>query len=405
MGILLIDLKAQNASLRDSLEDAAIRVLRSGRYGLGDEVDVFQNQFANYCNSSHAIAVNSGTSALHLALLACGIGQGDEVITVAFTFVATIAAIQYTGARPVLVDIEPHAWTIDAEAVRAAVTPRTKAIIPVHLHGRPADMTALAALAKAHGLWLIEDASQAHGALHNGRRVGGIGDIGTFSFYPSKPLGALGEGGAVITNNPELAERIRLLRHWGQDRPNEHALAGFNMRMDAIQAAMLRVKLDHVDRWSAARACHARRYREGLGDSIAYHPTAFAGCSDVHHVFAIEVSDRDRVRAALTAAGIETGIHYPRPVHLQPAYANLGYRRGDFPIAERVSERTLSLPMFAEMTEQQVDEVCRATRQAIRQSESIPDPGIGIEDTKLGDAAETRALSRSAPLPQHAKPV
>ncbi|MFE0756868.1 DegT/DnrJ/EryC1/StrS family aminotransferase [Inquilinus sp. NPDC058860] len=403
MKIPLVDLKAQNASLRESIEDAAMRVLRSGRYGLGDEVDVFQKGFADFCETSYAVAVNSGTSALHLALLACGIGAGDEVITVAFTFVATIAAIQYTGARPVLVDIEPHAWTIDAEAVRAAITPRTKAIVPVHLHGRPAEMAALAALAEAHDLWLIEDASQAHGALHNGRRIGGIGDIGTFSFYPSKPLGALGEGGAIVTDNPDLAERVRLLRHWGQAQQGTHTLAGFNMRMDAVQAAMLRVKLDHVDRWSAARARHARQYRAGLGDGIAY-PMAFAGCSDVHHVFAIEVSNRDSVRAALAVAGIETGVHYPRPVHLQPAYADLGYRRGDFPIAEHVSARTLSLPIFAEMTEQQVDEVCRVTRQAIERSERTPDPGIGIE-AGLGDAAETRALSCGTPLPQHAKPV
>lgn len=365
MTIPLADLKAQNASLREPLEEAALRVLRSGRYGLGDEVEAFQDGFAAYCGTSHAVAVNSGTSALHLALLACGIGAGDEVITVAFTFVATVAAIQYTGARPVLVDIEPRAWTIDARAVEAAITPRTKAIVPVHLHGRPADMTALAALAEAHGLRLIEDASQAHGARHDGRRVGAIGDIGTFSFYPSKPLGALGEGGAVVTDDADLAERVRLLRHWGQAQQNTHSLAGFNMRMDALQAAMLRVKLDHVDRWSAARAGHARRYRHGLGEGVAGHPVALAGCSDVHHVFAIEVPGRDRVRAALAAAGIETGIHYPRPVHLQPAYAGLGYRQGHFPVAERIASRALSLPMFAEMTEQQVDAVCDATRQAI----------------------------------------
>ncbi|WP_230982907.1 DegT/DnrJ/EryC1/StrS family aminotransferase [Inquilinus limosus] len=371
MTITLADLKAQNASLREPLEEAALRVLRSGRYGLGDEVEAFQDAFAAYCGTSYAVAVNSGTSALQLALLACGIGAGDEVITVAFTFVATVAAIQYTGARPVLVDIEPRAWTIDAAAVAAAITPCTKAIVPVHLHGRPADMTALAPLAKAHGLRLIEDASQAHGALHDGRRVGAIGDIGTFSFYPSKPLGALGEGGAVVTGDAGLAERVRLLRHWGQAQQNIHSLAGFNMRMDAVQAAMLRVKLDHVDRWSAARAGHARRYRDGLGDGIAGHPVAQAGCSDVHHVFAIEVPERDRVRAALAAAGIETGIHYPRPVHLQPAYAGLGYRPGDFPVAERIAVRTLSLPMFAEMTEQQVDEVCRATRQAIGTSDAV----------------------------------
>jgi len=364
--IPFVDLRAQNASLVEPLEAAAIRVLRSGCYGLGLEVDNFERAFADYCESSYAVAVNSGTSALHLALLACGIGNGDEVITVAYTFVATIAAIQYSGARPILVDIEPQAWTIDAEAVRAAITSRTKAIVPVHLHGRPAEMTSLAALAEAYDLWLIEDASQAHGARYNARRVGAIGDIGTFSFFPSKPLGALGEGGAIVTNNHELAERVRLLRNWGQTQQNDHFLPGFNMRMDAVQAAMLRVKLDHVDRWSKARANHAHQYSQALGDSVTI-PAALAGCREVHHVFAIEVSNRDHLRAALGAMGIETGIHYPRPVHMQPAYAHLGYRERDFPIAESVSARTLSLPIFAEMTRQQIGEVCSAMRHAIRQ--------------------------------------
>jgi dTDP-4-amino-4,6-dideoxygalactose transaminase len=384
--IPLVDLRAQNVSLRQPLEAAAIRVLWSGRYGLGPEVDDFERAFADFCETSYSVAVNPGTSALHLALLACGIGKGDEVITVAFTFVATIAAIQYTGARPVLVDIEPHAWTIDTEAARAAITSRTKAIVPVHLHGRPAAMTSLTTLAEAHDLWLIEDASQAHGARHNGRRVGGIGDIGTFSFYPTKPLGSLGEGGAIVTNNPALAERVRTLRNWGQTRQNNHVCPGFNMRMDALQAAMLRVKLKHVDRWSVARASHAQQYRQELGDSIAYIPVALAECSDVHHVFAVEVSNRDRLRATLRATGIETGIHYPRPVHLQPAFADLGYRQYDFPIAEGVCDRTLSLPMFAEMTKQQVGEVCSAMRHAIRHSDCAPSPSI-----RIGDSGQTLA--------------
>ncbi len=376
--IPLVDLTAQNASLREPLEAAALEVLRSGTYCLGEEVRAFERDFANYCETSCAVAVNSGTSALHLALAACGIGPGDEVITVALTFVATVAAIQFTGARPVLVDIEPRAWTIDAAAVGAAITSRTRAIVAVHLHGRPADMIALAALADAHDLWLIEDAAQAHGARHDGRRVGGIGDIGAFSFYPAKPLGALGDGGAVVTNDPALAERARMLRQWGQARKGEHALPGFNMRMDAVQAAMLRVKLDHVDRWSAARARHAERYVEGLAGIADYHPVAFAGCADVHHVFAIEVADRDHVCARLAASGIETGIHYAHPVHLQPAYASLGYRRGDFPIAEHVAARTLSLPMFAEMTDRQVDEVCRATRLAIEETDEAAGTGPQI---------------------------
>jgi dTDP-4-amino-4,6-dideoxygalactose transaminase len=367
VAIPLFDIKAQNTSIIEEIEESASRVLNSGFYTLGKEVEKFEEAFAFYCETPQAVAVNSGTSALHLALLSCGVGQGDEVITVAFTFVATVAAIQYTGARAILVDIEPRAWTIDADAIRAANTPRTKAIVPVHLHGRPADMTSLHVLAKEFGLWLIEDASQAHGARHDGRRVGGIGDIGAFSFYPSKPLGALGEGGAIVTGNPVLAERARMLRNWGQARKGQHDVPGFNMRMDALQAAMLRVKLDYVDAWSAVRARHANRYGDQLVGSIAYRPVALANCSDVHHVLAIETADRDRVRASLAAAGIETGIHYPRPVHLVPAFANLGYCRGDFPLAERVAGGTLSLPLFAEMSEAQIDEGCLAVREAVRE--------------------------------------
>jgi dTDP-4-amino-4,6-dideoxygalactose transaminase len=360
--IPLVDLEAQNGDLREPLEAAALRVLRSGRYCLGPEVEAFEQEFADYCEAKHAVAVNSGTSALQLALLACEVGPGDEVITVALTFVATIAAILYTGARPILVDVEPSTWTIDTKAVEAAVTPRTKAIVAVHLHGRPADLAPLQAIARAHGLRLIEDASQSHGALYKGRRVGAIGHVGSFSFYPSKPLGALGEGGAIVTNDRDIAERIRLLRNWGQVRPNEHVLPGHNMRMDAVQAAMLRVKLPYVDGWSAARAGHAERYASSLGDCVRQRPKPLPGCTEVHHVFAVEVEDRERVRTTLANAGIETGVHYPVPVHRQPAYFNLGYGEGDFPVAEHIAARTLSLPIFAEMSTQQIDEVCRIMR-------------------------------------------
>ena len=266
-------------------------------------------------------------------------------------FVATVAAIQYTGARAILVDIEPRAWTIDADAIRAAITPRTKAIVPVHLHGRPADMTSLHVLAKEFGLWLIEDASQAHGARHDGRRVGGIGDIGAFSFYPSKPLGALGEGGAIVTGNPVLAERARMLRNWGQAHKGEHDVPGFNMRMDALQAAMLRVKLDYVDAWSAVRARHANRYGDQLVGSIAYRPVALANCSDVHHVLAIETADRDRVRASsgrrrdrdgnsLPAPGPPcAGLREPRVLPRRLSAGGTSGRRDAFASAVRGNER------------------------------------------------------------------
>lgn len=357
--IPLVDLEAQNRSVREPLEEAALRALRSGRYCLGPEVETFERAFAAYCEAEHAVAVNSGTSALHLALLACGIGPGDEVITVPMTFVATIAAILSTGAKPVLVDVDPATWSIDPRAAAAAITRRTRAIVPVHLHGRPADLASLQAIATAHRLQLIEDAAQSHGARHRGRRVGAIGDIGSFSFYPAKPLGALGEGGAIVTNRADLAERVRLLRNWGQVRPNEHAFPGYNMRMDAVQAAMLGVKLPHVDGWSAARRAHAAYYVAQLGDSIPPRPAPPPGCTEVHHVFAVEVENRADVRARLAAAGIDSGMHYPVPVHLQPAYASLGYRLGDFPVAERIAARTLSLPMFAELTQAQIDAVCR----------------------------------------------
>jgi len=355
--IPLVDLRAQNAPLTQELVHAVDLVLQSGRYSQGPDVERFEQAFAAFCDVANAVAVSSGTSALHLACLACGIGAGDEVITTALTFVATVAAVQYCGARPILVDVEPRAWTIDPAAVRRAITPRTKAIIAVHLHGRPADMTALSKLAREHNLVLIEDASQAHGAMVSRRRVGGIGDIGTFSFYPAKPLGALGEGGAVVTNDPKIAEKVRLLRNWGHMKEGVHSVAGFNMRMDAIQAAVLMVKLNHVQFWTASRSRHAERYRDAL-DNLVDIPAALPDTSDVHHVFAIGAPERTAVRAALLAAGIETGMHYRRPVHLQPAYANLGYREGDFPVAESVASRTLSLPLFAELDDQQVDHVC-----------------------------------------------
>jgi len=364
MHIPFVDLEAQNEGLREPLEAAAVRVLRSGRYCLGPEVEAFERAFAGYCETDHAVAVHSGTAALQLALRACEIGVGDEVISVALTFVATIAAILYTGARPVLVDVDPSTWTLDTRAVETALTKRTKAIVPVHLHGRPADLDSVLAIAKSYKLRVIEDAAQAHGARYKGQRVGAIGDIGCFSFYPSKPLGALGEGGAVVTRDRDLADRVRLLRNWGQVGPNDHAYPGYNMRMEAVQAAMLRVKLPYVDDWSARRAEHAVLYTQLLGDCVSPRPKPLPGCTEAHHIFAVEIDSRDRVRTMLLENGIETGVHYPLPVHLQPAYSGLAYHEGDFPISERIASRTLSLPIFAELTRQQIDEVCQAMRSS-----------------------------------------
>ncbi|EKX55971.1 UDP-4-amino-4-deoxy-L-arabinose--oxoglutarate aminotransferase [Rhodobacter sp. AKP1] len=357
--IPLLDLKRQYAVLGPEIEERVCAVLRSGGYVLGRPVEAFEEAFARYCGTREAIAVNTGTSALHLALLALGIGPGDEVITVPTTFVATVAAILYAGARPVLVDVDPRTLTMDPARIEAAITPRTKAIMPVHFHGRLADMEGILAVARAHGLRVVEDAAQAHGAERGGLRAGACGDIGCFSFYPGKNLGAAGEGGAVATNDPELAARVRQLRDWGQSERYVHTMKGFNFRMDAIQGAVLGVKLPHLDGWNAARRRVANAYEAGLAAGLVRAAGPF-GADHVCHVYALETEDRPGLMAALAAAGVGCGIHYPVPVHLQPAYADLGYAAGSFPIAELYATRTLSLPIFPEMTDEEIGRVIAA---------------------------------------------
>jgi dTDP-4-amino-4,6-dideoxygalactose transaminase len=360
--IPFLDLKAQHTSLKGELEAAACRVLGSGQYVLGEEVERFEERFASSCGTRFAIALNTGTSALPLALLAAGVGPGDEVITTSMTFIATTAAIVYTGARPVLIDIDPVTWTIDPVRTAAAVTPRTKAVVPVHLHGRMAAMDPLLALADAHGLAVIEDAAQAHGAEQAGRRAGSIGDAGCFSFYPGKNLGACGEGGAVVTNDARLADTVRLLRDWGQAGKYRHVAKGYNYRMDAIQAAILAVKLGHIEAWTEARRRHARRYDALLAGAEVGLPAVAPDGEHVYHVYAVRARERDQFRHRLSETGVATGIHYPVPVHLQPAYADLGYQRGDFPIAEAVAAETLSLPMYPELSPDQTGRVAEAVR-------------------------------------------
>ena len=353
----LLDLQAQYRAIGAELQSAVSAVLESGQFVLGARVEEFERDFAAYCGSRHAIAVNSGTSALHLALVSAGIGPGDEVITVPMTFVATVAAILYAGATPRFVDIDAATWTMDPAALEEAITPRTRAIMPVHLHGSVADMEPIVEIARARGLVLIEDAAQAHGAQYRGSRAGAIGDLGCFSFYPGKNLGACGEGGAVVTDRDDLAERIRMLRDWGQAERYRHVLPGYNYRMDAIQGAVLAVKLRYLERWTEARRDAAAAYQALLADLPVGRPAACDRNSHVWHVYAVRVRERDRLRAQLAEAGISTGIHYPVPVHLQPAYASLGYRRGDFPVAEQLAEQTLSLPMFPELTRAQIERV------------------------------------------------
>jgi dTDP-4-amino-4,6-dideoxygalactose transaminase len=362
--IPLLDLKAQYASIKQEIDSAVLGVLASGQYILGEEVARFEQEFAAYCGTRHAVAVNTGTSALHLSLLALGVGTGDEVITVPFTFVATTSAICYTGARPVFVDIDPATLTMDASRLEAAITPKTRAIMPVHLYGQMADMHPIMAIAERHGLPVIEDACQAHGAEYFGRRAGGIGSLGCFSFYPGKNLGACGEGGIAVTDDDTHANTLRMLRDWGQESRYHHVLKGFNYRMDSIQGAILRVKLGNIELWTEARRAIARHYSQILLNVRDIDlPVEAAGRRHVYHVYAIRSAARDALQRRLLAEGVQTGLHYPIPVHLQPAHADLGYGAGDFPVAEAAAREVLSLPIFPEMTTHQVAEVAAALRQ------------------------------------------
>lgn len=353
--IPFVDLKAQYHAIKPEIDAAIQSVLESSQFALGKEVAAFEEAFAAYCGVRYAVGVNSGTSALHLALLAAGVGPGDEVISVPFTFVATTAAILYTGARPVFVDVEPHSLNMDPLQVEQAITPRTRAILPVHLYGQMASMEPILAVARAHNLVVIEDAAQAHGAEQNGRRAGSMGEMGCFSFYPGKNLGAYGEGGMVVTDNPEHYRTIRMLRDWGAERKYEHVLKGYNYRMEGMQGAILRVKLAHLEEWTEARRAHARQYNQVLDGKGLGLPQEMPGNRHVYHVYAVRAHNRDMLQQRLLAEGIQTGIHYPKPVHLQPAYADLGYPAGSFPVSEQAAGEVLSLPMFPELTGEQID--------------------------------------------------
>ena len=358
--IPFVDLKAQYRSIREEVNAAILGVLESAQFTLGSEVAAFEREFAAYCGAAEGVGVNTGTSALHLALLAAGVGPGDEVVTVPFTFVATVSAIHYTGAKPVFVDIDPESFTMDPAALEAAITPRTKAVIPVHLYGQPADMDPILDVARRRGLVVIEDACQAHGAEYRGRRAGGMGHMGCFSFYPGKNLGAYGEGGMVVTNDPAYARMIRMLRDWGAEQKYHHVLKGYNFRLESIQAAVLRVKLRHLDDWTEQRRAAAACYDALLDPSLLERPREMPYARHVYHVYAIRTAQRAAWQRALGDAGIQTGIHYPTPIHLLPAFADLGHERGEFPHAERAADEVLSLPMFPELTAAQCREVARA---------------------------------------------
>ncbi|MDI3340758.1 MAG: DegT/DnrJ/EryC1/StrS family aminotransferase [Sphaerobacter sp.] len=362
-----VDLAAQYASLAAEVNAATERVLRGTEYILGSDVAAFEQEFAAYCEVDHAVGVDSGTSALELALRAFGIGPGDEVITVANTFVATAFAISYTGATPVLVDADPITHNIDPSQLAQAITPRTRAIMPVHLYGQPADMDPILEIARRHDLIVIEDACQAHGARYKGQRVGTFGHAAAFSFYPAKNLGAYGDGGMVVTNNAEVAETVRRLSNYGQREKYHHDHLGYNRRLDTLQAALLRVKLQHLDEWNAARRRHAARYAEVLPEGVVI-PAVPEDIEPVWHLYVIRVPERDALRAFLAQRGIATGIHYPVPIHLQPACQDLGYQRGHFPVTEEAAGQILSLPMYAELTNEAIDYVATSIREFLAQS-------------------------------------
>ena len=361
--IPFVDLRRQYKTIKTDIDSAVARIFDSGQFVLGDEVAAFEREFAAYSGAREGIATSTGTSALHLALLAAGIGAGDDVLTVPFTFVATAAAIGYTGARPVFVDVEPDSFTMDVSRIEDAITPRTKAIVPVHLYGQMADMDPIMEIARRRGLAVVEDACQAHGAYYKGRRAGSIGDFGCFSFYPGKNLGAYGEGGLVLAADPEHARTVRMLRDWGSEKRYHHTLKGYNYRMEEPQGSILRVKLRQLDRWNDARRAHAAEYSTMLAGSQVELPRELPDRRHVYHVFAVRTPDRDALQRALTSNGIQTGIHYPIPVHLQPAWAELGHAEGSFPFAEAAAREVLSLPMFPELTSTEVEQVCGAVRQ------------------------------------------
>lgn len=357
-----VDLKAQYQTIKPEIDAAIARVIENTNFILGPQVAAFEKTFAEYVGARFCIGVNSGTAALQLALMACGIGDGDEVIVPSFTFFATAETVSVLGAVPVFVDVDSVSYTITAAEIEKAITPRTRAIIPVHLYGQAADLEPIRALAEQHNLHVIEDAAQAHGAEYRGRRVGGLGTAGCFSFYPSKNLGAYGEAGAIVTNDEDLAHRLGLLRQHGQTSKYAHAIVGYNFRLEEIQAAVLNVKLAQLDKWNNGRRERAARYNELLSNTGLVLPREMDYARHVYHVYAVQCDNRDELQNRLTAKGIQTGVHYPIPIHLQPAYASLGYKAGDLPVTERLSEHVLSLPLFAELTDAQQLAVAAAIR-------------------------------------------
>jgi dTDP-4-amino-4,6-dideoxygalactose transaminase len=367
-----VDLNAQYRSLQPDLEAALRRVFNHAAFILGQEVASFEAEFAAYLGIPYAVGVSSGLDALRLVLLGLGIGPNDQVILPVNTYIATALAVSATGASPVLVDVDEERFGIDIQAFERAITPRTRAVIPVHLYGEPCDMEGVLEIAKRHGLFVVEDACQAHGAHWRGRPCGTLGDAGCFSFYPSKNLGAAGDGGMVVTHKPELAENVRLLRDYGQGRKYHHVIKGWSARLDAVQAALLRVKLPHLDAWNKCRAKHSALYGTLLANVEGIQPPPSLPAPDhIYHLYVIRVKRREALIEHLKRRRIQTGIHYPVPIHLQPAYADLSYQKGNFPTAERLAEEILSLPMYPELKEEQIELVATTVRDFYTRKENL----------------------------------
>ena len=372
MKVAFLDLKAQYNSIKEEVNEAIQKVLESCAFAGGPFVEEFENNFAQFCQTPHAVGVSSGTSALWMALLALDIGAEDEVIIPANTFIATAEAVSYAGAKPVFVDVDEQTYTMNPELVEAAITPRTKAIIPVHLFGQMADMDAVMEIAHGYGLAVIEDASQAHGAEYKDRRAGSIGDLGCFSFYPGKNLGAYGEAGCVVTNRNDLAEKIQKLRDHGQSKKYYHDLIGWNGRMDGIQGAVLSVKLRHLEEWNSRRRQHALKYNELLrGQEQLITPTEANSAKHVYHIYALRTPGRDKLIKHLAENEIYCGIHYPIPLHLQKAYQYLGHQKGDYPVSEQCASEYISLPMFPELTNIQIERVVQLIGEFIEKTEIL----------------------------------
>ncbi|MBU0599875.1 DegT/DnrJ/EryC1/StrS family aminotransferase [bacterium] len=364
MKVQFVDLKTQYSEIKEEILQAINEVLDNNAYILGKSVASFEEGFANFCQAKYAVALNSGTAALHLALLGYNIGQGDEVITVPNTFIATAEGISHAGARPVFVDINPQTYNMDPDKIEEKITSKTKAIIPVHLYGQPCDMEPIMELAKRYNLVVIEDACQAHGAEDKGQRVGSIGQAAAFSFYPGKNLGAYGEGGMVTTNDAEVATKIRILRDHGSSQKYFHQYIGYNYRMEGIQGAVLGVKLKRLDQWTQRRRQNAEIYHQLLSSCPeVITPKEENSCKHVYHLYVIRVKNRDKLQEYLKENNIETGLHYPLPIHLQKAYQFLGYQEGNFPISETASKEILSLPMHPELTYQQIEKVVNTIKE------------------------------------------